>query len=533
MWQVYADGRLVYDTRLEDYTLLGLEITTGLNKSGTAEIIMPPGHPAYNYFTSFRTVVTIYQDGALLFRGRALYPSDDFYRRRTIICEGERGFLRDGIIRPYLYQDGPAAIFAHAVGLYNAQVDDFKRFTVGTVTVTDANNYVRLEKESAETFAEFFDKLVERCGGYITFHTNDAGERCINWLEDIGTQSGQPIEFGENLLDYTQSGESPDLATVLVPYGAQLEDGSRVDVTSVTEGGVDYIQDDEAVALRGTIVATETWDDVTEPANLLTKARQWLAQHKLAVTSLKLSAVDLSRMDRSIDSYHVGDRVRVISAPHGVDDWFQLTDRTLDPLNDAGGEVTLGKTITSLTGADAARARDSALALEQATRSITTGYKNDIAAVGLASEQQLATLIQQTSDSIMAEVSETYITGGEVTSLVETRVTQLSDSIQVDFTDLQTYVDEVDGAQRTFYEEQRSFIRLEDGDILLGKDGNELLLRLQNDRISFLDDGAEVAYISNKKLYVTDAQFLHSLRLGSFEFRPRANNNLSFVKVVE
>ena len=136
MIQVYADDRLVYDTRLEDYSLLGLTVTTGLNKSGTAELILPPGHPAYNYFTSYKTVVTVYQDGALLFRGRALYPEDDYYKRRTITCEGERGFLQDAVIRPYLYQDTPAAIFTHAVGLYNAQVDVFKRFEVGEITVT-------------------------------------------------------------------------------------------------------------------------------------------------------------------------------------------------------------------------------------------------------------------------------------------------------------------------------------------------------------------------------------------------------------
>jgi hypothetical protein len=46
-----------------------------------------------------------------------------------------------------------------------------------------------------------------------------------------------------------------------------------------------------------------------------------------------------------------------------------------------------------------------------------------------------------------------------------------------------------------------------------------------------LQDGAEVSYFSNRKLYVTDAHFLHSLQLGSFAFMPRANGNLSFKKI--
>ena len=154
MVQVYADDRVVYDTRLPDTALLGLEVSVLVNKAGTAEIVMPPDHPAYDYFTEYRTVVTVYRDGVLLFRGRALYATDDFYRRRTITCEGERGFLLDGIMRPYLYQDGPAAILADIIGLYNAQVEEFKRFVVGTVTATDPNNYVRLESNKAEQIAD-------------------------------------------------------------------------------------------------------------------------------------------------------------------------------------------------------------------------------------------------------------------------------------------------------------------------------------------------------------------------------------------
>ena len=364
MIELYADDRLIYNSRTDTRRLLGLKTTTGLNKGGTAEIILPPDHPAYNDFISYRTVVTLYENGVLRFRGRVLYPSDDFYNRRTITCEGERCFFQDSVIRPYLYQDEPAAIFADALRLYNASVDEFKRFTLGTVTVTDPNDYVRLESTNAETFASFFDKLVERCGGYITFSDDGKGGRAVNWLENVGRDNNQPIEFGENLLDFTRSGQSPDLATALLPYGAQLEDGTRVTIESVN-GGVDYIKDDAAVALRGFIMKTETWDDVTEPANLLTKARQWLAEHKLAVTSLQLTAADLSRIDRTLDSFLDGDRVPVKSTPHSLDDTFQLTDREVDWLNPGGSGITLGKTQASLTGADVIYKRQANKATER------------------------------------------------------------------------------------------------------------------------------------------------------------------------
>ena len=72
MIQVYADEQLVYDSRLPEYALLSLTAELGLNKGGAAFITMPPGHPSYNAFTNYRTIVSIYQDGVLEFRGRAL-----------------------------------------------------------------------------------------------------------------------------------------------------------------------------------------------------------------------------------------------------------------------------------------------------------------------------------------------------------------------------------------------------------------------------------------------------------------------------
>lgn len=406
MLQLYADGAVAYDSRLEEYALLGLKTTTGMNKGGTAEIVMPPGHPAYNLFTSYRTIVELYESGALRFRGRALYPSDDFYNIRTITCEGERCFLRDGIIRPYLYQDTPAAIFADALERYNASVDEFKRFALGRVTVTDPNDYVRLESDTAQTFAEFFDKLVERCGGYIVFSASEDGStaRAINWLAEIDTESGQAIEFGENLLEFARSGDSPELATAIVPYGAQLEDGTRVTIESVN-GGADWIQDDQAVALRGRITATVTWDDVTEPANLLTKARAWLAEHKLAVTSLQLTAADLSRLDQNIDSFHVGDRVKVKSRPHSVNDFFQLTERTVDWLNPAGGNITLGQTMATLTGSDVIAQQSASAAASNAKAAAVKAARIDTTAQVEQMEARLSSKILQLADSITLEVS--------------------------------------------------------------------------------------------------------------------------------
>ena len=284
MIQIYADGALTYDSRLEEYDLQGLRITTSLNKGGVAEIVMPPYHPAYSKYIGYKTVVEIYRDGRLRFRGRALYPMDDFNNIRTVVCEGELCFLQDGISRPYLYQDTPQAIFEDVVAKFNAQVEDFKQFQIGTVTVTDPNDYVRLESEEAETVLATINKLVDRCGGYIVFTPGDNGARVINWLATVGNTNRQTIEAGENLFDLNRTGANTDLATALVPYGAKNDaKGLRLTIESVNNG-LDYIVDEPAAALRGKIFKTVTWDDVTEPQNLLKKAWAHLNENKLFIT---------------------------------------------------------------------------------------------------------------------------------------------------------------------------------------------------------------------------------------------------------
>ena len=130
MIQLHVDDKLVFDSRVESTALLGLSAQLGLNKGGAATIILPPGHAAYEAFISYRSIVTIHRDGVLLFRGRALYPTDDFQLQRTITCEGERCFLRDGIHRPYKYADTPGAIFQEVIGLYNAQVESDRKSVV-------------------------------------------------------------------------------------------------------------------------------------------------------------------------------------------------------------------------------------------------------------------------------------------------------------------------------------------------------------------------------------------------------------------
>lgn len=436
MVQVYADDVLIYDPNLEGHELLELRATTSLEKAGTAEIKMPQDHPAYNIFTSFRSVVTIYRAGELLFRGRSLYPTDDFLNSRTITCEGERCFLRDSVLPPHLYQTDPETIFRDIIARHNAQVDAFKRFRVGEVTVTDPNDYIRLESESAKQISDVIDNLVERCGGYIVF-TSDAGERVINWYESLDQQSTQTIEFGENLLDYSLTGANSDPATVIYPYGAADETtGERVTIESVNDG-VPYLVAEDAVAIRGRIAQPVFWDDVTLPKNLLRKAKAYLETSKLLITTLELSAVDLSAMDRNIETFRVGDQVQVRSKPHRVDDVFLLTERAYDLLNPSQDTVTLGKSLATLTGADVTGDKNSLAQLQRLRHNLKADYEHQI---NSAEEDLKADYMQKIaimeSELVEAYESELAAAKESMRQDMDTAIANAAADLQDDFDEL-------------------------------------------------------------------------------------------------
>ena len=149
-------------------------------------------------------------------------------------------------------------------------------------------------------------------------------------------------------------------------------------------------------------------------------------------------------------------------------------------------------------------------------------------------EQNLMSSITVESDNIRAMVSETYSLKDETdakVSEVSAAVELTQKGMEIQFTQFSADLEAVATGVDAEFEEIKKYIRFVDGQILLGEVGNELELQISNDRISFLQDGAEVAYFSNRKLYVTDADIIHSLQLGNFAFMPRANGNLSFKKV--
>ena len=72
---------------------------------------------------------------------------------------------------------------------------------------------------------------------------------------------------------------------------------------------------------------------ITDPTKLLHAAQAYLRDNAGLDVNLEVSAVDLSLVYPNYDSIAVGERVRIISKPHEVDEYFICTKIELDMLD--------------------------------------------------------------------------------------------------------------------------------------------------------------------------------------------------------
>lgn len=359
MYRIYADSTLIYDSTLEDFKIGKGTISLETNKSGSFTFSVYPDHSFYENFVRLKTVITVYKSGRIVFRGRILNDVTDYWNNKVITCEGELGFLQDSIIRPFSFTGTPEDLFKKFVEEHNSQVDEFKRFKIGTVTVVDPNDYIARSNSAYEsTLSNLNSRLIEdSLGGYFYItHGEDGTDPIptINYLADFTKISTQTVEFGSNLKDYTKTVKADDIATAIIPLGHEVDDGDdstenpKLTIASVNNG-IDYVYDEAAVALYGWIFKSVSWDDVTEAANLKSKAEAYLASVIQQNITIELNAIDLHFLDRSIESFNVGDYIRVISKPHNFDSTLLCNKQTIDLLKPENDTLTLGYTYSTFT----------------------------------------------------------------------------------------------------------------------------------------------------------------------------------------
>ena len=355
MYSIYADGACIYSDvfAVDSMKVINPKLTLEDNGAGSLVVTLPPHNAGYASIVRMVTDISVQKDGEEIWAGRVLSESEDFYRNRILYCEGELAYFNDSTQPPAEYSGlSVRGYLERLIAVHNSKVAENRCFTLGAVTVVDKNfptYYTNHDKTMA-----VFNAMVEQYGGHLRVRKVD-GVRYLDYLAEYPDTCSQVIQFGSNIIDFTKQWDSTEFATVIVPLGNRLEDSpiealdAYLTVESVNHGSM-YVQSNEAVAVYGWIEKAVTWDDVSDPAVLLEKAKAYLSDIQFDNMELELSALDLHYLDVDVEAVKLLDEIRVISRPHGLDRMFPVTKLEIPLDSPEQTQFKLGTTVkTSLT----------------------------------------------------------------------------------------------------------------------------------------------------------------------------------------
>ncbi len=352
MYQVLIDGRDLFYPGDEEYTVSDAVTKLQLNDSGTFECNVSVINPEYRNIKNRISMIQVMKDNKEIFYGEVRESEKDFYGTKQVYAVGELAFLFDSIQPQAVYHDMTSRQLLETwLNIHNSQVEDKKKFYVGMVTVHDSNDSMYRFTNQETTLDCIREKLCESLGGYLRIRKVN-GKRYLDMvsLQEYGKICEQPIEFGDNLLDYSENVSASDLYTCVIPKGARLEESpiegleAYVDITSVNDGK-DYLYSADAVATYGWNRCVVSWNDVTEPKNLKKKGEDWLKDNQYETMVLELTAADLSMLDADIESFELGDTIPVYSKPHGMDRLFPVQKLELHLQDPSSDKLQLGNTM--------------------------------------------------------------------------------------------------------------------------------------------------------------------------------------------
>jgi phage minor structural protein len=354
---IMIDGHFVHVSGLDDKTLVqSPHLRTELNRPDVLTFTMPPNNARFGKVKKRKDIVYAYIDYKECFYGQVIDERPTIDNMREYSCEGALSFLSDSIQRPLAITGKEnltaKAHFISLIESHNAQVEPWKRFTVGIV---DASEKV-MQKEDTDystTLNAVEQRLVNRYGGFLRVRReNDV--TYIDWLKELTDVSTQSVEFGKNIVDLDGLIDTREIGSVLIPLGARVN-GKKLTIADVN-GGSDSIESAELIQKYGRVVITKEFPTIKDANELLEKAREALSEMEDDET-FDITAVDLSRLGVDVSALRVGLLTPIVAPRHGIEKSKILYAADMDLENIENSVYTFGVPRQTLTEALAETAR--------------------------------------------------------------------------------------------------------------------------------------------------------------------------------
>ena len=341
MYAGYTDGTLLFAVGMAGREISAGTLHRAVGEIDSADLVLPPSNTMRDVPVKRASVISIQKDGVEIFRGSVADTSTDLRGSRTYSVDGAMLWLADILKPPFVMTEDTVTYYVTALlTQYNAACAPARKILLGTVDSTLPQLSVQ-HAEYVSTLA-LLQEAMTAVGGTMRLRYA-AGNVYLDVHKSYRHMCTQQVDISKNLLDLTDKIDGASLLTRVYPVG---KDGLTI---GSVNGGIPYLINADAEALYGRIDGTLRVD-TDDAAALKAAAATYLAQNCGLSRGIEVSAADLSGADTELEPFDVGDSVRVVSPPHGIDTVMTVSkvDTSL-----VGGKdsLTLGWGSKTLTGA--------------------------------------------------------------------------------------------------------------------------------------------------------------------------------------
>lgn len=342
MFVGYVDNQLLFATsQPKGKEIVSGTLTDEINSVSALEFTLPPSNDMAGQITPHASIIRLESDGEEIFRGAASSVSKNFRGDTVVSCDGMIALMADVIKEPFTASYEIEGYVAAIVKNYNDGVTSDKEIKVGRVAGFEGQTFSVSHSTECKNIFELLKELRSEKGGYI-WASYIGGDVYINYTKTIGSRNSQQIAFGSNLVNIEDQLEVGTLVTRVWPLGNE-----GLTIASVNDGKA-YLQNTD-VELRYGRVDKTIQVDSDDPSVVKSYGQAYLTRYATMNNTITLTAIDLHNLDKTISSFEVGDAVRVLSPPHGIDAEMVVNSVSTDLVKLSNSRITLGAKKGSIT----------------------------------------------------------------------------------------------------------------------------------------------------------------------------------------
>ena len=343
MFVGYVDNQFLFATsQPKGKEIISGTLTDEINSVSALEFTLPPSNDMAGQITPHASIIRIESDGTEIFRGTANSVSKNFRGDTVVSCDGMIALMADVIKEPFTASSYEIEGYVAAiVKNYNDGVTADRAIKVGQIAGFEGQTFSVSHSTECKNIFELLKELRSEKGGYI-WASYIGGDVCINYTSTIGRRNSQQIAFGSNLVSIEDQLEVGTLVTRVWPLGNE-----GLTIASVN-GGKAYLQNTDIELRYGRIDKTIQVDS-DDPSVVKSYGQAYLTRYAAMNNTITLTAVDLHHLDKTISSFEVGDAVRVLSPPHGIDAEMIVNSVSTDLVQLSNSRITLGAKKGSIT----------------------------------------------------------------------------------------------------------------------------------------------------------------------------------------